>query len=54
MDTVENSAKVLAGSAAVGYTCGSSLERTAVEPVLVKATQEFKNMDINVPDWMKI
>ena len=54
MDTVENSAKVLAGTKAVGYTCGSSLERTAVEPVLIKATQEFKNMDINVPDWMDI
>jgi len=54
MDTVENSSKVLSGTEAVGYTCGSSLERTSVEPVLVKATQEFKNMDINVPDWMDI
>ncbi|MDD3776209.1 MAG: phosphoenolpyruvate hydrolase family protein [Actinomycetota bacterium] len=54
MDNVENSQKVLAGTEAVGYTCGSSIERTAVEPVLIKATQEFKNMDINVPDWFKL
>ena len=54
MDNVENTSKVLAGTEAVGYTCGSSLERTAVEPALIKATQKFKNMAINVPDWLNI
>ena len=54
MDNVENTAKVLAGTEAVGYTCGSSIERTAVEPVIIKATQEFKNMAINVPNWLNI
>ncbi|MDZ7838831.1 MAG: phosphoenolpyruvate hydrolase family protein [Actinomycetota bacterium] len=54
MDDVENTQKVLEATEAIGYTCGSSIERTAVEPVLIKATQEFKSMDINVPDWMDI
>lgn len=54
MDDVENTAKVLAGTEAVGYTCGSSIERTAVETVVIKATQEFKNMAINVPSWLNI
>jgi len=54
MDNVENTAKVLIGTEAVGYTCGSSIERTVVEPVVIKATQDFKNMDINVPDWLNI
>ena len=38
----------------VGYTCGSSIERTAVEPVVVKISQEFKNMPVNIPDWMHL
>jgi predicted TIM-barrel enzyme len=54
MDYVESTAKVLIGTDAVGYTCGSSIERTVVEPVVIKATQEFKNMDINVPGWLNI
>ncbi|MBC8390304.1 MAG: phosphoenolpyruvate hydrolase family protein [Actinobacteria bacterium] len=54
MDNVENTQKVLAGTEAVGYTCGSSIERTAVEPVLIKATQEFKSMTVNVPDWLNV
>lgn len=54
MDNVENTAKVLAETEAVGYTCGSSIERTVVEPVIIKATQEFKNMAINIPNWLNI
>lgn len=54
LDTVEKTAPVLAATEAVGYTCGSSLERTAVEPVLIEATQKFKEMKINIPDWLNI
>ncbi len=54
MSDVENTSKVLLGTEAVGYTCGSSIERTAVEPVLIKASQEFKSMPVNIPDWLNI
>lgn len=54
MDNVENTSKILSETEAVGYTCGSSIERTAVESCVIKAAQEFKNIDINVPDWMNI
>jgi predicted TIM-barrel enzyme len=54
MSDVENTSKVLKETEAVGYTCGSSIERTAVEPVLIKVSQEFKGMPVNIPDWMNI
>ena len=54
MSDVENTSKVLKATQAVGYTCGSSIERTAVEPVVIKASQEFKNMPVNIPDWLNI
>jgi predicted TIM-barrel enzyme len=54
MENVENTSKVLKATQAVGYTCGSSIERTVVEPVLIKASQEFKNMPVNVPDWLSM
>jgi predicted TIM-barrel enzyme len=54
MADVESTSKVLKATEAVGYTCGSSIERTAVEPVVVKISQEFKGMPVNIPDWMHI
>ncbi len=54
MSDVENTSKVLQATEAVGYTCGSSIERTAVEPVLIKASREFKKMPVNVPAWLNL
>jgi len=54
MADVESTSKVLQATEAVGYTCGSSIERTAVEPVVIKISQEFKGMPVNIPDWMHI
>ncbi len=54
MADVQSTSKVLKATEAVGYTCGSSIERTAVEPVVIKISQEFKGMPVNIPDWMSI
>jgi predicted TIM-barrel enzyme len=54
MADVESTSRVLEATEAVGYTCGSSIERTAVEPVVIKISQEFKGMPVNIPDWMHI
>jgi predicted TIM-barrel enzyme len=54
MEDVVSTSKVMEATEVVGYTCGSSIERTAVEPVVIKISQEFKNMPVNIPDWMHI
>ena len=54
MEDVASTSKVMEATEVVGYTCGSSIERTAVEPVVIKISQEFKSMPVNIPDWMHI
>jgi predicted TIM-barrel enzyme len=39
---------------AVGYLGASSIERTPVEPAVVKVCRDFKNMPVNIPDWLKL
>ncbi len=54
MEDPKNSAVVLKATEAVGYIGGSSIERTPVEPVVIKVCQDFKNMPVNIPGWMKL
>jgi predicted TIM-barrel enzyme len=54
MQDVESTSKVMEATEVVGYTCGSSIERTAVEPVVIKISQDFKNMPVNIPKWMNL
>jgi predicted TIM-barrel enzyme len=54
MEDVESTKKVLAATEASGYVAGSSIERTAIEQAIIKVSQEFKNMDVNVPSWINI
>ena len=50
----ESTAPVLAATEAVGYLGASSIERTPVEPAIVKVCQDFKDMPVNVPAWVKL
>jgi predicted TIM-barrel enzyme len=45
---------VLEATEAVGYLGASSIERTPVEPAVVKVCQDFKNLPVCVPDWVKL
>ena len=45
---------VMEATEAVGYLGASSIERTPVEPAVVKVCQEFKNMPVNIPDWVNL
>ena len=54
MEDPKSTARVLAGSQAVGYLGASSIERTPVEPAVIKVCQEFKKMPVNIPPWVKL
>jgi predicted TIM-barrel enzyme len=54
METPETTIPVLKATEAVGYLGASSLERTPVEPVIIKVCQDFKKMPIAVPKWIKL
>jgi predicted TIM-barrel enzyme len=54
MEDPESTAYVMERTEAVGYLGASSIERTPVEPAVVKVCQEFKNMPVNIPDWLKL
>ncbi|MCR4428701.1 MAG: phosphoenolpyruvate hydrolase family protein [Caldiserica bacterium] len=54
MEDPESTAKVLAGTEAVGYLGASSVERTPVEKAVVQICQEYKAMPVNIPGWLKL
>src|SRR4030042_7095830 len=54
MEDPKSPAYVMERTAAVGYLGASSIERTPVEPAVVKACKQFKNMPVNIPSWLKL
>jgi predicted TIM-barrel enzyme len=54
MEDPQSTTYVMEHTAAVGYLGASSIERTPVEPAVVKVCEEFKKMPVNVPDWLKL
>jgi predicted TIM-barrel enzyme len=54
MEDPESTAYVMQRTEAVGYLGASSIERTPVEPAVVKVCQEFKKMPVNIPKWLKL
>ncbi len=50
----ETTAPVLAATEAVGYLGASSIERTPVEPAVIKVCQDFKKMPVKIPPWVKL
>jgi predicted TIM-barrel enzyme len=50
----ETTTPVMEATEAVGYLGASSIERTPVEPAVIKVCQDFKNMPVNVPSWLKL
>jgi predicted TIM-barrel enzyme len=54
MDTPETTIPVLEATEAVGYLGASSLERSPVEPVIIKVCEDFKKMPIKAPNWLKL
>jgi predicted TIM-barrel enzyme len=54
MEDPKSTAYVMERTEAVGYLGASSIERTPVEPAVVNVCKEFKNMPVNIPDWLKL
>lgn len=54
MEDPESTAYVMEHTEAVGYLGASSIERTPVEPAVIKVCQDFKNMPVNIPQWLKL
>ncbi len=54
MEDPETTRPVLEATEAVGYLGASSIERTPVEPAVIKVCQEFKNMPVKIPNWLKL
>jgi predicted TIM-barrel enzyme len=54
MEDPETTRPVLEATEAVGYLGASSIERTPVEPAVVKVCQDFKKLPVKVPKWMKL
>jgi len=54
MEDPTSAAYVLERTEAVGYLGASSIERTPVEPAVITVCREFKNMPVNIPDWLKL
>jgi predicted TIM-barrel enzyme len=54
MEDPESTAYVLGRTDAVGYLGASSIERTPVEPAVVKVCRDFKNIPVNIPSWLKL
>lgn len=52
MEDPESTAYVLERTEAVGYLGASSIERTPVEPAVIKVCKDFKNMPVKMPDWL--
>lgn len=54
MEDPKTTAFVMERTEAVGYLGASSIERTPVEPAVVKVCQDFKNMPVKIPAWLKL
>ncbi len=54
MEDPESTAYVMERTEAVGYLGASSIERTPVEPAVIKVCEDFKNMPVNIPEWLKL
>ena len=54
MEDVATTAPVLEATEAVGYLGASSIERTPVEPAVIKVCQDFKSMPVKIPKWLKL
>jgi len=54
MEDPESTAYVMERTEAVGYLGASSIERTPVEPAVIKVCQDFKKMPVNIPGWLKL
>jgi predicted TIM-barrel enzyme len=54
MEDPESTAYVMERTEAVGYLGASSIERTPVEPAVIKVCRDFKNMPVNIPAWLKL
>ncbi len=52
MEDPESTAYVMERTEAVGYLGASSIERTPVEPAVVKVCEDFKSMPVKVPEWL--
>lgn len=50
----ETTKPVLEATEAVGYLGASSIERTPVEPAIIKVCQEFKSLSVKIPKWLKL
>jgi predicted TIM-barrel enzyme len=54
MEDPKTTTYVLERTEAVGYLGASSIERTPVEPAVIKICQEFKDMPVKIPSWLKL
>ncbi len=54
MEDPKSTAYVMERTEAVGYLGASSVERTPVEPAVIKVCQDFKAMPVKVPSWVKL
>ena len=54
MEDPKSTEYVLERTEAVGYLGASSIERTPVEPAVVKVCEEFKSMPVKIPGWVKL
>ena len=54
MEDPESTTYVMERTEAVGYLGASSIERTPVEPAVVKVCRDFKNMPVNIPNWLNL
>ncbi|HAS91469.1 MAG TPA: hypothetical protein DCS12_04240 [Clostridiales bacterium] len=54
MESPETTEPILKATGAVGYLGASSIERTPVEKAVIKVCQDFKNMKMNIAEWIKL
>lgn len=54
MEDPKSTTYVMERTEAVGYLGASSIERTPVEPAVVKVCKQFKSMPVNIPSWLKL
>ena len=54
MEDPESTTYVMERTEAVGYLGASSIERTPVEPAVIKVCEDFKNMPVKVPEWLAL
>jgi len=52
MEDPESTSYVMERTEAVGYLGASSIERTPVEPAVIRVCEDFKNMPVKIPEWL--